>query len=127
MKQRTPEGEARRIAAIRSPEARAKMSAAKLGKTPSNFGEAQKKAWAASRKDVLTYSGIHAWVKRNWGPATGCEVCGKQNLTGRSVHWANLDHLYSRERGDWKMMCRPCHSAHDRDHNGVDFSRKSTR
>lgn len=122
MRQRSEEGEARRIAALRSPEVRAKISAAHKGKTPQNFGEARRLAWAANRKVVLTYSGIHAWVRRTWGKASRCESCGKDNLSGRQVHWANRDHRYSRERADWVMMCRPCHAKYDMEHNGVRFA-----
>lgn len=119
---RAYEAEQNRLAALRSPEARKKMSDAKKGKTPSNFLEAQLKAWATNRKENLTYNGIHAWVRRNWGKANRCEMCGKNDLSGRKVHWANKDHKYSRNRSDWMQMCRPCHSAYDRDNNGVNFS-----
>ena len=122
---RSPESEARRIASVRL--SGGKISEAHKGKRPSNFQDIQKLAWEAIRKEVLSYSGIHAWVRRNWKSATHCDVCGSENLTGRNVHWANLDHKYSKAREDWKMMCRPCRAAHDRDHNGVDFSRKATR
>jgi len=123
---RSPEAEAKRIAASRANSY--KISAALKGRAPpKNFEQTQRLAWAASRKDVLSYSGIHGWVRRNWKPATHCEVCGLQNLSGQKVHWANLDHKYSRQRSDWKMMCRPCHSAHDRDHNAVDFSSVTNR
>lgn len=119
---RSEEGEARRIASLRTPEARSNMSDSKKGKRPKNFLEAQRKSWAASRKEVLTYSGIHAWVRRNWGKAFRCDICGKENLSGRSVHWANKDHKYSRDRSDWMMACRPCHADYDQKHNEVSFA-----
>jgi hypothetical protein len=121
---RSPESEEKRLKAIRSESARKKMSDSKKGKKPNNFHEAQRKAWEANRKDVLTYSGIHAWVKRTWGKANHCELCGKVNLRGRKVHWANKDHQYSRERSDWFMACRSCHAEHDKTKNGVIFSTK---
>lgn len=124
---RSAEGEARRVAALRSPEVRARISAAKKGKTPKNFENAQAAAWASNRKETLSYSGIHAWVKRNWGVANACEHCKRENLSGRAVHWANLDHAYTRDRAAWAMLCRTCHAAHDAAHNGTDFRRKDMR
>jgi hypothetical protein len=124
---RSPEGEANRLAALRSAESRQKISDAKKGVTPANFSAAQQSAWAANRKEVLTYSGIHAWVKRNWGKADRCELCGKSALAGCKVHWASKDHKYSRNRKDWMMACRPCHAAYDQEHNGVDFGSRLRR
>jgi hypothetical protein len=137
--QRSPEGEQRRLEAQRSPECRAKMSAAKKGKRPKNYAvfmkacrkhmktnwtKYQSLAWEANRKEFLTYSGMHSWIRRTWGPASAigkCDQCGKSGLSGRQIHWANKDHKYTRSRSDWMLACRPCHAAHDRDHNGVDF------
>src|SRR5574343_1844718 len=118
---RSAEGEARRLAGLRSPQARAKMSATKKGRAPKNFQSAQALAWTANRKGELTYSGIHAWVRRTWGKATKCERCGKDGLARHSVHWANLDHAYTRERSAWMQMCRPCHFRHDAENNGSEF------
>src|SRR5574343_951708 len=118
---RSAEGEARRLAALRSPEARAKMSAAKKGRAPKNYQAVRELAWAANRKEHLTYSGIHAWVRRTWGKAVRCEFCGKDGLNGCSAHWANLDHQYTRERSAWAQMCRPCHFRHDAANNGSAF------
>lgn len=61
-------------------------------------------------------------MKRNWGKADRCELCGKEGLTGQKAHWANKDHKYSRERSDWMMTCRPCHAKYDQEHNGVSFA-----
>lgn len=125
---RSPEAEARRIAAVRSPESRAKISAAGLGRAPGpNFGKTQRAAWRANRKVVLTYAGIHAWVRRRWGKADRCELCGKQGLSGRKAHWMNKNHRYTRRRRDWLMACRPCHAAFDQAHNGVSFVKLSAR
>ena len=125
MYKRSAEGEARRLEALRSPEVRKKISLGLKGKKPKNFHEMQKLSWEASKKDVLTYSGIHAWVRRSWGKANCCELCGKDGLTGRSVHWANKDHKYTRERIDWMMVCRPCHAKWDQEHGQVCFTKKS--
>ena len=127
MKPRTIEGEKRRVAALRSPEIRQKMSDAHKGHRPKNFEVMRKLGWIASRKEILTYSGIHAWVKRSWGRANKCELCGKRGLSGSSVHWANKDHKYSRDRCDWMMVCRPCHAQWDMKYNGTNFTKKSLR
>lgn len=124
---RTYEAEQRRIESLRTPEARLKMSLAKKGKTPKNFNEAQEKAWAASRKEILTYAGIHAWVRRNWGNPTICEICFKNEICKRKAHWANKDHKYSRNREDWMRVCRPCHAKYDQENNGINFTRISVR
>lgn len=119
---RAYETEQRRLEALRRPEIRKKISDAHKGKTPKNFLEMRKKGWEASRKDKLTYSGIHAWVRRNWGQPSKCDMCGKENLGGRKVHWANKDHRYSREREDWMRVCRPCHAKFDQENNGISFA-----
>ena len=127
---RSFEAEQRRIASLKTPEARLKMSLAKKGKTPKNLESIREKAWAANRKESLTYSGIHRWVHRNWGSASDvgkCEICGKENLTSMKIHWANKDHKYSRNREDWMIVCRPCHAEYDQKFNGVNFTRISVR
>jgi hypothetical protein len=78
-------------------------------------------AWAKNRKEVLSYHGIHAWVRRNWGGANRCDLCGAEGLSGRKAHWANKDHNYSRNREDWMMVCRPCHAKYDQEVNGTSF------
>ena len=140
--QRSAEGEARRVAALRKPEVRATFRAIRIeqlkdpkvrmqigdfarGKNPTHLSKNLLKAWAANRKEVLTYSGIHAWVKRTWGKANRCELCGKQNLTGHRVHWANKNHKYTRDRNEWMMVCRPCHAKYDQEHNGVSYRKLS--
>lgn len=63
------------------------------------------------------YSSIHCWVRRWFGKAKECELCGVFNKTKR-IEWSNKDGLYSRDRKDWQQLCVKCHSAYDRD-NGV--------
>ena len=61
--------------------------------------------------DKVSIKGLHAWIKRHYGKADRCEKCGIKGK--RYYDWANLDHKYSRERKDWKMMCRSCHMKYD--------------
>lgn len=70
------------------------------------------------------YTGIHAWVRRNWGKANRCEICNKKNLLSRQVHWANKDHKYSRNKDDWMMVCRQCHAEYDMKYNNITFRNK---
>lgn len=123
-KNRSPEAEARRIAACRSDSCRQKHSESGKGRKPTASLATLQKMWAANRKEHLTYSGIHAWIKRNWGPANCCELCGKENLTGQQAHWASKSHDYTRNRSDWLMLCRPCHASHDKKYNGTIFGNR---
>lgn len=58
--------------------------------------------------------GLHAWVKKNLGTPKRCEQCGRDNLTGKRIHWANISHEYRRDLSDWIRLCAPCHSHYDR-------------
>lgn len=125
---RSEEGEKRRIEAVK--KSGWKVSKALKGKIPKNLESIREKAWASTRKENLTYSGIHAWVRRNWGQAIEagkCELCGIENLGSWKIHWANKDHKYSRNREDWMRVCRPCHAEYDKKFNGINFTRKSVR
>ena len=85
----------------------------------------QRLGWEASRKlhdekshmwkgDNVTYSGIHAWVKRKLGSPDTCENCGKTGLTGCKIHWANISGEYKRDLSDWIRLCVPCHFRMDK-------------
>lgn len=67
-------------------------------------------AW---KGENITYSGIHAWIKRCKGQPTICEKCGKTGLKGKKAHWANIDHKYSRVLDDYIRMCVSCHQLYD--------------
>lgn len=64
-------------------------------------------------KEEVTYTGIHAWVKRYKGQPTTCEKCGKTGLNGKRAHWANIDHKYKRVLDDYIRMCVSCHQLYD--------------
>lgn len=66
-----------------------------------------------SRGDNAKYRTKHSWVARHFGQPTKCENCGKDNLTGRQIHWHNLSGKYLRDRKDWMRVCQPCHSILD--------------
>ena len=64
-------------------------------------------------KDV-GYQGIHTWVRRKFGRVDHCAFCGSKGSKKRGCDWANIDHLYTRNRKDWIRLCRKCHYRYDR-------------
>lgn len=68
--------------------------------------------------DKVGYQGLHNWVIRWLGKPTKCEQCKKNGLTGRQIHWANIDHEYRRDLDDWVRLCCSCHKLYDL-HNGL--------
>lgn len=63
-----------------------------------------------SRKDKLTYSGIHSRIVRDYGKAKKCFVC----KTTKNVDWANISNKYLIDKSDWIELCRKHHIAYDR-------------
>lgn len=61
--------------------------------------------------DNVKHSGIHCWVRDNWGKPNLCEHCG--TTSAKVYDWSNKDHLYSRKREDWQRLCRSCHNKYD--------------
>lgn len=55
----------------------------------------------------LTYSGVHAWVRRTLGTPSTCENCSV--TSGITFDWANLSGEYLRDESDWARLCRRCH------------------
>ncbi len=63
--------------------------------------------------DKVGYRGLHLWVETILGKPTKCEFCGKDNLVGRQIHWANKSRKYLRNRSDWLRLCVKCHKTYD--------------
>lgn len=59
------------------------------------------------------YMSIHRWIERHFEKSNTCEHCGKSNLYGRQIHWANIDHKYSKDRKDYLRLCPKCHLKFD--------------
>lgn len=57
------------------------------------------------------YSGIHAWIKNNFGVANKCQIC--KNKKAKKYEWASKSHSYTRNIEDWVMACVPCHKKMD--------------
>lgn len=77
----------------------------KIGKA--NSGEASS-GW---KGDKISYNGLHWWIRRHFGKPQLCEDCG--TTIAKIFDWANISGLYSRERSDWKRLCRSCHIKFD--------------
>jgi Ni/Co efflux regulator RcnB len=54
----------------------------------------------------------HMWVISRLGRPSKCEHCGLDDPK-RIYHWANVDHKYSRDLGDYMRLCVPCHRKYD--------------
>ena len=92
----------------------------KKGQHPSFFtefkkGEPQPKGNKHSewKGDKVGYSGLHHWIIRWKGQPNTCEKCGKTGLTGKKIHWANIDHKYRRVLDDYIRLCISCHQLYD--------------
>jgi hypothetical protein len=75
-------------------------------KFPKRCGEGNI-AW---KGEEAKYAAIHMWIKRVTGKPIKCVHCG---ATGRKLHWANIDHKYSRNPRDYISLCVPCHRRYD--------------
>ena len=63
--------------------------------------------------DKVGYSGIHKWVRINFGRkpknCSECGIEGKQNGRMWSIEYANISGEYKRDKEDWVAVCRKCH------------------
>jgi hypothetical protein len=59
------------------------------------------------------YRNLHHWVERNLGRPTQCKICGRDNLSGKKIHWANKSRKYHRTLDDWLRLCAVCHRQYD--------------
>lgn len=91
-----------------SKETRQKISRATMGRDAVK-GE-RHYLWKGER---VSYSGLHIWLKNNFGQPNICEECGKKKQ-GHYIHWANKSGEYKRVREDWIRLCAKCHWWFDR-------------
>ena len=59
------------------------------------------------------YTSKHQWIARHFGKPGTCEFCGRSELSGKSIDWANISGEYRRDRNDWIRLCKPCHVGYD--------------
>lgn len=66
----------------------------------------------------LEYSATHKWVKLQLGErpekCKHCGVRGKMNGRNWSIHYANIDGKYRRNKKDYIPLCTNCHRLHDK-------------
>jgi hypothetical protein len=71
------------------------------------------KSHHAWKGNSVGHSSLHAWIRNEYGNAYKCE--NKYCDNSSSVfEWANISGKYLRERNDFKMLCRKCHSIMDK-------------
>ena len=63
---------------------------------------------------LLSYSGVHIWLRNAFGKASKCENCNRTE----KVQWADKKHRgkkskFERNRDDWVQLCVWCHKAFD--------------
>lgn len=68
-------------------------------------------AW---KGDKVKYRALHEWVALRLGKPKKCEHCDRDNLKGRTIHWANKSHTYKRDIKDWLRLCVNCHRKYDK-------------
>lgn len=102
-------------------EAREKLKLVNIGKKHNQITILKMKLSARNAEenhkwkgDDVGYYGLHMWIKRHFGTPTTCEFCGKSNLEGKQINWANKSHNYRREREDWLRLCARCHKNYDK-------------
>jgi hypothetical protein len=98
-----------------SPEARAAISRAKQGEQAAD----RNSAW---KGDSASEWAIHKWIRKHYPPTGTCEECGEapepttfmqggKIITRSGTEYAFLRHPdpYTRDRSDYRELCRPCH------------------
>lgn len=95
---------------INSPETKKKLSLSLKGKKHYWIADEKHPMW---RGDRVKYIGLHMWIARKLGKPDTCEHCGRSNLSGRFIQWANKSREYKRELSDWLRLCVPCHKSYD--------------
>lgn len=69
--------------------------------------------------DNVKYSGLHAWLRKNYGKPEYCEHCGLLGIIRDNGRW-NIDYALKKEIKkhtknifDYITLCRPCHMKYD--------------
>ena len=64
-------------------------------------------------KDDASYSAIHKYLTAKYGKPDQCEECDLKPNNKADIHWANMTGNYTRDKEDYKPLCRWCHLKHD--------------
>lgn len=88
----------------RDEETKRKISETRMGR----FTNKDHPRW---KGDNAGYIPKHSWFNRHYPKVGCCQNCGIERKTA----WANLDHLYDRDRPEmWLELCYSCHRLYDR-------------
>ena len=63
--------------------------------------------------DKISYRALHRWIENWLGKPDTCKHCGRSNLSGHLIHWANKSGEYKRDLEDWIRLCVKCHKQYD--------------
>lgn len=63
--------------------------------------------------DEVSYTALHAWVRRHLGKACECTKCGK-NKEESKIEWASVSHHAKRDLSDYISLCVTCHRKYDK-------------
>lgn len=98
---------------VKDAERRKKVSESHMGEKNNFFGkkhtEETRSKMRGQRKEVVTYSGIHVWIRTYLPIPDVCPVCRKK----KRLHAHNISGEYKREISDWKYLCCRCHMIED--------------
>jgi hypothetical protein len=79
-------------------------------KRPDMAEERKGKGNPAWKGDDVKYSGLHIWLRENYGNAGACEHCG----VTKKLDWAlKKGKTYKRRRSYFLHLCRSCHQKYD--------------
>jgi len=101
-----------------SEESRMKISESTMGKRAGK----KNNNW---KGDNVSKKGIHSRVSAILGKPRYCEKCKRTDR--KRYDWANTNHKYRFDFHEWIRLCRKCHIAYDKIHNGYQSGRKPAR
>lgn len=116
---------------INTPERAKKISISMMGKKNS-LGIKHTKHWKIMiskklkgryRKDKVGYRAIHNRIEVLFGKPNKCEICKKDDLSGKKIHWANKSGKYLLDKRDWMRLCARCHCINDGTINNLVYRR----
>lgn len=62
---------------------------------------------------IVSYRGLHQWIRRKLGKPIKCSFCGKEDERPKHIQWANTDGKYRRVLSDYIPLCASCHKIKD--------------
>jgi hypothetical protein len=57
------------------------------------------------------YKNLHQWVNTHFGKPHLCDECGTTDA--KRYDWAAIEGRYTKDRKDWRRLCRSCHQKFD--------------